>query len=126
LQQKVNGKMDKKRFHNISDNRTLPAHITQMSKQRRIYEDICALKHQILPDETVILFGSQARGDANDESDWDLLVLLNKPEKEFEDFDNYAYPFTEVGWEHGVAINPVLYTVTKWNQGKTFPFYRRR
>ena len=30
------------------------------------------------PDALVVLFGSRARGDAGDESDWDILVLTNK------------------------------------------------
>ena len=39
-----------------------------MNKQ--IFEEIQALKRQILPDERVILFGYQARGDAREDSDW--------------------------------------------------------
>ena len=30
----------------------------------------------------VILFGSQARGDAKEDSDWDILILLNKDKVE--------------------------------------------
>ena len=33
----------------------------------------------ILPDADVILYGSRARGDAREDSDWDFLVLTDKP-----------------------------------------------
>ena len=42
----------------------------------------------------------------------------------WDDFDNYAYPFTEIGWDYGVAINPLLYTQEEWNRGKIFPFHK--
>ena len=94
-----------------------------MNKQ--ILEDIRALKRQILPNEKMILFGSQARGDALKDSDWDLLVLLNKEKSNFiEDYGKYAYPFDELGWKYGVAINTIIHTKEEWERTKTFPFYR--
>jgi len=91
---------------------------------QQIFQEIQALKRQILPNEKVILFGSQARGDARPDSDWDLLVVLDKDKKEFEDEDNYSYPFSVLGWNNGIAINSVLYTKKQWEQGKIFPFYK--
>ena len=59
----------------------------------------------------VILFGSQARGDAHSNSDWDVLVLLNKEQLTQDDHDLYAYPFGELGWKIDAMIHPDLYTL---------------
>jgi len=54
-----------------------------------IFNEIKSLKRQILPNERLILFGSQARGDEKEDSDWDLVILLNKDKINFkEDNDN--------------------------------------
>ena len=45
----------------------------------------------------VILFGPQARGDAREDSDWDILILLNKDKVELDDHDYISYPFFELG-----------------------------
>jgi len=92
---------------------------------QQIFKEIQSLKRQILPNEKVILFGSQARGDAHADSDWDLLIVLDKKGKrKFEDFDQFAFPFEEMGWNYGVAINTILFTQEEWDNGKIFPFYK--
>jgi len=35
--------------------------------------------HAVVPNAEVILYGSRARGDAQDDSDYDLLVLVDRP-----------------------------------------------
>lgn len=57
-----------------------------------------------------ILFGSQARGTAKDDSYWDILIILDKEELLPSDYDNVTYPLTELGWELGKEINPVMYS----------------
>ena len=62
----------------------------------------------IMPkDAKVILFGSRARRDAKADSDWDLLVLLNKDKIDEQDHDDYTYPFWELGWKINQMIHPI-------------------
>jgi len=94
-------------------------------KPQRIFGEIQALKRRILPNDRVFLFGSRARGDAHEDSDWDLLVILNRKGKHnWDDFDKYAFPFTVLEWDYGVAINPILYTQEEWEKRRITPFYK--
>ena len=75
------------------------------------------------PNSSLLLYGSQARGDAHKESDWDLLILLDKPKITLDDYD-VGYPFRELGWNLGEEINPQVYSKKEWNQYSSTPFYK--
>ena len=82
---------------------------------QQIFNEIQTLKRQLLPNEKMILFGSQARGDAREDSDWDLLLLLDREEKSFsENYSKYSYPFAELGFKYGTHISAVFYTKKDW------------
>lgn len=74
-------------------------------------------------DGAAILFGSRARGDARPESDWDVLILIDKDRLQGQDYDAYTYPLTTLGWELDVDINPILYTMKEWEANRISPFY---
>jgi uncharacterized protein len=44
-----------------------------------ILHDISTTVRVIEPTAEIILFGSQARGDASEFSDWDILILADRP-----------------------------------------------
>lgn len=80
---------------------------------------------QVIPSGAkVVLFGSQARGDAHSESDWDILILIDKARVYNEDFYEIAYPLVELGWKIGENINPLLYTYSDWQKRNFTPFYK--
>ena len=79
----------------------------------------------VLPaDAEAWLFGSQARGTARTDSDWDILVLLNKDKILHTDFDKYAYPFVKTGWDIDAMVAPILLTKKDWDASKFTPFYK--
>ena len=94
------------------------------SEKAAILSSIRALGSKVLPaGARLILFGSQARNDAREDSDWDLLILLNDKQLQTDTFGAYAYPFVELGWEYGTYFSPKIYTYAEWAKRKGTLFY---
>lgn len=72
---------------------------------------------------TLYLYGSRARGDYQDNSDWDLLILLDKKKIDQWDRDNIAFPFVEMGWDIDADIRPHTYSKEQWFNGSHSMFY---
>lgn len=78
-----------------------PLHMSSVSivatmERDQVISHIRQVAEKVLPKgSTLYLYGSRARGDFHEDSDWDLLVLLNKEQRDKDDWDNYAWPFTE-------------------------------
>lgn len=89
-----------------------------------VIDKIKELKRLVLPNGQLFLFGSRAKGIANSESDWDLLILLNKECLDKSDFERYAYPFVELGWQLGEYFSPKLYGLNEWHKRTMTPFYK--
>lgn len=79
---------------------------------------------RVAPGAKIILFGSRARNDFHYDSDWDILILVDKPNLESSDFDNISYPLYELGWKINERISPKLYTLNDWNKRSFTPFYK--
>ena len=96
-----------------------------MGTRHEILNQIVYVGKQYIPQGgRLLLYGSQARGTATDSSDWDLLIILDKPKIEKSDYDNVSFPFTALGWDIGQMISPVLYTKDEWNNNSFTPFYK--
>ena len=95
------------------------------SKQSRIVAGIqSVLQKAHQPKARAILFGSRARGDARRDSDWDILILLDKEQITAADKDVISYPIFELGWEIDEMIHPIMYTAKEWEAKSFTPFYK--
>mgnify|MGYP001779484786 FL=1 len=79
--------------------------------------------HRIEPTAHIILYGSEARGDAKADSDIDLLVLLEEDNEHtlVERELNIVRQLYEVELETGVIISPHIVLRRLWEQ-QTTPF----
>lgn len=85
-------------------------------EKKQIIEAMHNRLHEIDPHAKAILFGSRARGTEHEGSDWDVLILLDKPKVTLQDYDKYSYPLRELGWDIDEIINPVLFSQKEWEE----------
>jgi predicted nucleotidyltransferase len=65
-----------------------------------------------VPLHALILFGSRARGDADPDSDMDILVIVDSiTEKIRDQISDSAW---EIGYERGIVIIPVVFSRDEW------------
>jgi len=77
------------------------------------------------PGATLILYGSYARGDYREDSDIDILVLLDKDKITFDDRKRIGYPLYDIQLETDTIISPKIYARNTWNTSlKITPFYK--
>lgn len=76
------------------------------------------------PDAILILYGSYARGDYRDDSDVDLLVLLDQEKITRIDEKRVKYPLYDIEFETGTIISPLVFSKKDWEtRHRITPFY---
>lgn len=94
-------------------------------EQAEVIKRIAELGKKILPKGASLwLYGSRARGDARPDSDYDLLILLDKDTLTATDYDNYNYPLFDLGLDLNEDISPRIFTKKQWNSWTYNPFYK--
>jgi predicted nucleotidyltransferase len=62
-----------------------------------------------------ILYGSRARGNATKGSDWDILILLNKPNVSVKNEQLFRHKLYGVELAIGQPISTLVYSSYDWN-----------
>lgn len=93
-------------------------------KRKDVIEQIRALVRKVAPTAEVILFGSEARGDARRDSDIDLLILLDGEELTLEREEAVTFPLYNLELATGIEISPIVMLKKQWeNRPFKTPFY---
>lgn len=86
-----------------------------MSNQQNILDRIKKIIFDKDPSAKVYLYGSRARGTMKPDSDWDLLILLNKDTITTDIERTVTYPLYDLEFEIGEVISPMVYSEKEWN-----------
>jgi uncharacterized protein len=94
--------------------------------REKLLEQIRQAAHEVEPNAEIIFYGSQSRGDALSESDWDFLILVDGPLTD-ERVDRLRHRLYEVEWESGEVISSIVRNREEWNSSlyKALPFHQR-
>jgi len=77
------------------------------------------------PSAKIYLYGSRSRGTAKSDSDWDLLIILNRSNISIDVEREITYPLYDLEFETGEVISPMIYTENEWNtKYSVTPFYK--
>ena len=96
-----------------------------MVSRKVILNKIKLKVHQTDPEAEIILFGSRARGDFRQLSDWDILILLNSKEIPFKTETGLIDDIYDIELETGEVISPLIYSKSEWNSlHKITPFFK--
>lgn len=88
-----------------------------MSRNELVNRLKCTIKG-VAPDAQAILFGSEARGEAKQGSDIDVLILLDKDTLSPVEEDAITNPIYDIEIETGTIISPIVMTRKAWEAAK--------
>lgn len=74
----------------------------------------------------IILYGSYARGDFNNSSDVDIMILTDCTFEEIEEYRDIISDIAfDIELENGIVISPIIKNIDKYNVRANFvPFYK--
>ena len=93
-------------------------------KRTEVVDRISQAIHHVAPTATAILYGSEARGDARQDSDIDVLILLDGEKRNLKHEDELVGELYDIELSTGILISPMIMPRKQW-ESRPFktPFY---
>lgn len=76
------------------------------------------LVKRVVPNSQAILYGSEARGESDSQSDIDVLILVDKETVSPKEEDAITAPLYDLEIETGTIISPIVMTLKDWDAAK--------
>lgn len=93
-------------------------------RRPEIVNQIAQTLHRIAPTAEAILYGSEARGDAREDSDIDLLILVDGEHLTISQEESITIPLYQIELATGVPVSPLVMLKSQWhNRPIKTPFY---
>lgn len=87
-----------------------------LNERTQILKEIKQAVLEVDPGAEVVLFGSRARGDYHEESDWDILILVDKDEKDVEFKKNVRNALYELELKEDTIITGIVVNKKYWRE----------
>ena len=88
-----------------------------ISRKQHIIQLIRQKVNELDSTAEVILYGSRARGDNKRDSDWDVMILLNRKNVDKKIEQTFRHHLLDIELEIGVPISVFVYSKSDW-EGK--------
>jgi predicted nucleotidyltransferase len=85
------------------------------SRYKTFIKQIKNVVKQTDPTAVTILYGSRATGKARKDSDWDILILVDRPTVSIKDEQVFRENLYDLEVEAGEAISTFVYAKGDWN-----------
>jgi len=96
-----------------------------MDKQKLFLNKIKEKVQQYEPEAKIYLYGSRAMGSFQQNSDWDILILLQQSKITSNIENSVTDALYDIEFETGEIISPMVYSETEWNtKYKVTSFYK--
>jgi len=101
----------------------MPAQLPQ--EWEGLLNQVKATVKAVEPNATLMLYGSRARGDYREDSDWDFLVLVDE-EVSARKEDQIRHALYEIEWDRQEVISCMLTSKKLWYTDlyRSTPFYK--
>lgn len=95
-----------------------------MINQKDLLDKIKEVIRKLEPGSKIYLYGSRARGNSQNESDWDLLIILDRDKITHQEEFQLTSALYDLELATGEVLSPMIYSENEWfGRYKVTPYF---